>query len=216
MTRPRIPVRLEASCAIDRTCPDRWNVSTTIRRSVGHSRFVPITRSSLESSSTVTALLAASACWEGISAINRWQATGHDFDLGTLKLPVDEAKVDLILKDAVALHRRRHVGQLQPHIRVRPPEFSRNVGNNGVTAYRRVADPKDGLCARRQEPRPCFLQLRRDPGSLALLQADSGQNSVNRTRRVVRSSSFTSSRSSSSRTMRLTAGWAIMSRWAAR
>src|SRR6478672_7310596 len=32
---------------------------------------------SLESSSTVTALLVASACWEGISAINRWQATGR-------------------------------------------------------------------------------------------------------------------------------------------
>ena len=65
VTRPRIPVRLDASCATDSTCPARWNVSTTIRRKVGHSALVPITRLSPANSATVISAFAANGCSGG-------------------------------------------------------------------------------------------------------------------------------------------------------
>ena len=80
-----------------------------------------------------------------------WRATRRDSISELWNAPDDEAEVDLVLEDLVALGGRGEVGQLQPDIGIGEAELARDVGHQRMAGDRRVADPEDRLGARGEQ-----------------------------------------------------------------
>ena len=81
---------------------------------------------------------------EGNETVARDQAR---LDLGVLERPDDEAEVDLVLEDLVALGGGGEEGELQPDVGIGEAELTRDVRDQRMAADRRVADAEDRLGA---------------------------------------------------------------------
>lgn len=103
----------------------------------------------------------------------RHQAVARDgtgLDLRALEVSVEEAEVDLVLEDAVALHGRGHVGHLKPDLRIGATELAHDVRHQRMAADRGVADAQDGLGARGEQPHRVVGRLDTGEDRLRLLQ----------------------------------------------
>ena len=142
-----MPVRLDASWPTFITWPALWKASTTMRRKVGHSALVPMTSCSRGEILDRQRRLGGERM---AGRQQRHQPVARDrprLDLRALERAFDEAEVDLVLQDLVALRGRSQVGQFEADIRIGQAEFARDVGHQRMAGDRRVADAQDRLGA---------------------------------------------------------------------